>query len=78
MHGYIDAIAVPMHLSPAGPPPKSAKGKGKGKDKDSGNNNSTTTSDYVYDVVASWSPQEREDMQRKVAMSSMRPSLHFT
>ena len=60
MHGYIDSFPVPMRL-PASVVPAKA-GKGKGKEKESA----------VYDVVASWTAQERDDVERKVAMAALR------
>ncbi|KAL8286914.1 hypothetical protein RQP46_003920 [Phenoliferia psychrophenolica] len=61
MHGYIDSFPVPMHLG-FGSAPAAAKGaKGKGKEKEAAQ----------YDVVANWTAQERDDVERKVAMAAL-------
>ncbi|BGP27171.1 RNase P subunit p30 family protein [Rhodotorula toruloides] len=69
-HGYIDSVAVPLHLPPSAYQPQcGAKGGNKGKGKEvagAGDAKSQT-----YDVVGSWTAQEREEMQRKVAMASL-------
>lgn len=64
MHGYIDSFPVPMHLPSASAPAKSAKGKGKAQDPGAGKAT-------PYDVVASWTAHERDDVERKVAMASL-------
>lgn len=72
MHGYVDSFPVPMRL-PQSTSAAPAKGshKGKGKEKEQQGQSKLDT----YDVVASWSSQERDDMQRKVAMASKREQL---
>lgn len=67
MHGYIDSFPVPMHLpASATAPPQSSKGKGKGKEQQGASKPDS------YDVVASWTAQERDEMERKVSMASRR------
>lgn len=63
MHGYIDSIAVPVHLDKLSVQSKQQQ-KGKGKqDKD--------TPD-VYDVAAEWTAQERDAVQRKLQLAASR------
>lgn len=75
VHGYIDSFPVPMRL-PVGPgASKGGKGKGKAKDQDQPKLAS-------YSVVDSWTAQERDDVERKIAMAALRefrscrPPLH--
>ncbi|BGO95012.1 hypothetical protein NBRC10512_006524 [Rhodotorula toruloides] len=69
-HGYIDSVAVPLHLPPSAYQPQGgAKGGNKGKGKEVAASGDATTREY--DVVGSWTAQEREEMQRKVAMASL-------
>lgn len=64
MHGYIDSFPVPVHLS-SFVPAKPAKGKGKEKD------GGAAAGGEQYDVVANWTAQEREDVERKVSMAAL-------
>ncbi|GAA5863168.1 hypothetical protein JCM3774_001443, partial [Rhodotorula dairenensis] len=66
--GYFDSVHVPLHLPPSAYQPQpaaSAKVKAKGKGKE------TTDSSAKYNVVHEWTPEERDDMLRKVAMASL-------
>lgn len=68
MHGFIDSFPVPVHIrSPTASQPKSGKGKGKEKEKDGKDGE-------PYDVVANWTPEEKDEVQRKIAMASLRES----
>lgn len=62
MHGFIDSFPVPLHLPYAAPLAK-ATVKGKGKAVEVGT---------VYNVVQSWTSQEHDEMQRKVALAAER------
>ena len=66
MHGYVDSFAIPLHLPQSVVPAKSAA-KGKGKERE-------VTNDPSYDVVKSWTAQERDQVERKVSMASLRSS----
>ncbi|GAA5825055.1 hypothetical protein JCM3770_004515 [Rhodotorula araucariae] len=71
MHGFFDSVQVPVRLPPSHPalvpPNKLAKGKGKEKDVPGPNVPPIGT----YDVVASWTPDERDEMRRKVDMAAL-------
>ncbi|KAI5480526.1 RNase P subunit p30 family protein [Pseudohyphozyma bogoriensis] len=64
-HGYVDTISVPLHLASTSAPAKSSKGKGKEQQQKGG------ASGETYDVVAGWTPEEKDQMQRKVHMASL-------
>lgn len=66
MHGYVDSIAIPLRLPQSVVPAKSAA-KGKGKERE-------VTNNPQYDVVKSWTAQERDQVERKVSMASLRSS----
>ncbi|BGP34864.1 RNA-binding RNA processing protein rpp1 [Rhodotorula toruloides] len=69
-HGYIDSVAVPLHLPPTAYQPQGgAKSGNKGKGKEGAGASDAAT--QAYNVVGSWTAQEREEMQRKVAMASL-------
>lgn len=65
MHGYIDSFPVPIHLDRIA---HTSKQQQKGKAKQ---DNSKPAGD-VYDVVAEWSTQERDTVQRKVQLAASR------
>ncbi|ORY47188.1 RNase P subunit p30-domain-containing protein [Leucosporidium creatinivorum] len=68
MHGYIDSFPVPMHLpTSSAPAPSKSKGKGKEKHQQQGQGQPKVE---VYDIVANWTAQEKDDVERKVAMAS--------
>ena len=76
MHGYIDSFTVPVKVhsiqsgaTTATNSSKSNKAKGKEKDTSasSGPGHAST-----YDVVANWSSQERDQVERKVLMAAKR------
>ena len=66
MHGYIDSIAIPLHLPQSVLSAKSTA-KGKGKERE-------VVAEPQYDVVKSWTAQERDQVERKVSMASLRSS----
>ncbi|GAA6016078.1 hypothetical protein JCM11491_000661 [Sporobolomyces phaffii] len=72
MHGYIDSIAIPLHLPASAfkPAPSNSssnannnKGKGKATAQDA-------SKDGQYDVVASWTPHDRTQVEQMVKMAS--------
>jgi hypothetical protein len=72
MHGYIDSFPVPMHLA-VGVAAPSKQSKGKGKEKEVSGSGKAES----YDVVESWTVQERDDVERKVAMAALRTSILY-
>ncbi|GAA5984584.1 hypothetical protein JCM10908_003411 [Rhodotorula pacifica] len=72
--GYFDSVHVPLHLPPSAYQPQLASkaanrgnttaAKGKGKETDA-------APLPVYNVVERWTPEERDDMLRKVSMASL-------
>jgi hypothetical protein len=70
VHGYFDSVHVPLHLpSSAFTPLTSSSAKGKGKE------TAGAPPQDNYNVVQHWTPQEKDDMRRKVEMASLRPSF---
>jgi len=71
MHGYIDSFPVPIHLDRITHSTKQQQ-KGKGKQDNS------KPAGETYDVVAEWSAQERDTVQRKLQLAASRKHEQFT
>ncbi|BGP43076.1 RNA-binding RNA processing protein rpp1 [Rhodotorula kratochvilovae] len=67
MHGFFDSVHVPLRLPPSHPGQAKAVAKGKGKEVAGGKEQLLGT----YDVVASWTHDERDEMRRKVDMAAL-------
>ncbi|KAM0755250.1 hypothetical protein T439DRAFT_322291 [Meredithblackwellia eburnea MCA 4105] len=71
MHGYIDSILIPLHLpNSLSSNQASTSKKGSGKQKEDTNTPPVGAGGTPYDVVANWTPEERDQVQRNVLMAS--------
>lgn len=75
MPGYIDSFPVPLHIpiTPSAPSKSSAKGKGKEQQQQV-----NIPVLKTYDIVANWTVEEKDDVERRVAMAIKRKLLSMT